>query len=340
MKGAIIQAVLLTATLLGRLAQPPEISLSAPHRSQSPKEQAFYHVVHDWPQLPEGYMLGEVSGVAVDSHNQVFVFHRASRKYSAEPNLPPISEPTILCFDGQSGQQISAFGENMFVVPHGLRVDRDDNLWLTDVGLHQVFKMSHDGKLLMTLGTARTPGQDGTHFDKPTDVAIGGDGTIFVSDGYGNSRVARFSPDGKFLGQWGSNKGDKPGEFNLPHSIAVDAEGRVYVADRENRRIQIFDHDGGVLSIWKSDELGRPFAITIASDGFAYVVNGGEQKPVPGYGGRVLRLDLSGKVLSRWSRYGNYDGQIYGAHDIAVGRDGAVYIGDILGRRVQKFVAE
>ena len=107
----------------------------------------------------------------------------------------------------------------------------------------------------MTLGTARTPGQDGTHFDKPTDVAIGADGTIYVSDGYGNNRVARFSPDGKFLGQWGSNKGDKPGEFNLPHSISIDAEDRVYVADRENRRVQIFDHDGKFLSAWKSDEL-------------------------------------------------------------------------------------
>ena len=318
-----------------------QTSFSAPGRPQSTgNAHPAYRVVHGWPALPEGYILGEVSGVAVDSHNQVFVFHRGSRKYSAEPNLPFISEPTILCFEGATGRQIRAFGENQFVVPHGLRIDREDNLWLTDVGLHQVFKLSHDGKLLMTLGTARTPGQDGRHFDKPTDVAIGADGTIYVSDGYGNNRVARFSPDGKFLGQWGSNKGDKPGEFNLPHSISIDAEGRVYVADRENRRVQVFDHDGKFLSAWKGDELGKPFAVTIGPDGFAYVVDGSDQKPAPPDHGGVLRLDLSGKVLDRWSRHGNYDGQIYVGHDLAVSKDGAVYVGDIWGRRVQKFVKE
>ena len=311
-----------------------------PGRTQPANNEHSYHVVHGWPRLPDDYMLGEVSGVAVDSHNHVFVFHRGGRKYSAEANLPTISEPTILCFDGQNGEKISAFGANQFVVPHGLRVDRDDNLWLTDVGLHQVFKLSHDGKVLLSLGTARTPGQDGTHFDKPTDVAIAADGTIYVSDGYGNSRVALFSPDGKFLSQWGNAKGDKPGEFNLPHSISIDAEGRVYVADRENRRIQVFDHTGKFLAVWKREELGRPFAVTIGPDNFAYVVDGSDQKPAPPDHGGLFRLDLNGNILSRWSRYGNYDGQINVGHDLAVGKDGAVYVGDIWGRRVQKFIPE
>jgi peptidylamidoglycolate lyase len=297
-----------------------------------------YQVVHGWPILPDGYILGQVSGVAVDSHNHVWVFHRGSQAWTDVTQKPKvIPEPVIVCFDGTSGKQIAAWGENRFLIPHGLRVDSHDNIWVTDVALHQVLKFSHEGKLLMTLGTEQTPGLDGKHFDKPTDVAIAADETIYVSDGYGNSRVARFSPDGKFLGDWGK-KGNKPGEFDLPHGIALDARGRVYVADRTNSRIQVFDRDGKFLSEWKSSEIGRPFAVTVGSDGYLYVVDGGEQNPAPPDRGGIVKLDLDGKLVARWSRYGNYDGQLYLGHDVAVGKDGAVYVGDINGRRVQKFV--
>ena len=296
-----------------------------------------YQVVHGWPILPEGYVLGQVSGVAVDSHNHVFVFHRGSRPWTDSQDIKPIAQPAILCYDGDSGKQIAAWGQNRFLLPHGMRVDAQDNIWVTDVALHQVFKFSHDGKLLMTLGTERTPGLDGTHFNKPTDVAFGPEGTIYVSDGYVNSRVARFASDGKFLGDWG-HKGANPGEFDLPHGITIDSQGRVYVADRSNARIQVFDRDGKFLYAWKSFELGRPFALTVGPDGYLYVVDGGDQNPEPPDHGAILRLDLTGKILDRWSRHGNYDGQLYIGHDVAVGKDGAVYVGDIEGRRIQKFV--
>lgn len=296
-----------------------------------------YQVVHGWPVLPEGYILGQVSGVAVDSHNHVFVFHRGSRPWTTSQDVQPVAQPTILCFDGDTGKQVAAWGQNRFLLPHGLRVDARDNIWVTDVLLHQVFKFSHDGKLLLTLGTERTPGLEGTHFNQPTDIAIAPDGTIYVSDGYVNSRVARFGPNGEFLEEWG-HKGANLGEFDLPHGITLDSQGRIYVADRSNARIQVIDHDGKFLYAWKSPELGRPFAVTVGPDGYLYVVDGGDLNPEPPDHGGILRLDLTGKILDRWSRYGNYDGQLYIGHDIAVGKDGAVYVGDITGRRVQKFV--
>src|SRR5260370_34241083 len=198
-----------------------------------------YAVVHGWPILPDGMVLGQVSGVAVDAHNHVFIFHRAEGSWATD-KTHPIASPTILCFDGTSGRLLASWGENRFLEPHGLRVDAHDNVWVTDRGLQQVFKFSHDGKLLLTLGTERVSGVDATHFAKTTDIAFASDGSLYVSDGYGNNRVAKFSADGKFLFDWG-HKGQGPGEFDLPHSVAVGTPGNGYVADRSNARIQVFD---------------------------------------------------------------------------------------------------
>jgi peptidylamidoglycolate lyase len=304
-------------------------------QQESPSEP--YAVVHGWPTLPDGMVLGQVSGVAVDSHNHVFIFHRAESSWAAD-KTKPISSPAILCFDGASGKLLSSWGEHRFLEPHGLRVDSHDNVWVTDRALQQVFKFSHDGKLLLAIGTERVGGLDATHFDKPTDIAFASDGSIYVSDGYGNNRVAKFAPDGKFLVDWG-HKGQGPGEFDLPHSVAVDAHGLVYVADRSNSRIQVFDASGKFLKMWSSPELGRPWSLTVGPDNLLYVVDGGDLKPAPPDRGQVLKLDLSGKILAKWSRFGNYDGQIYWGHDIAVGKDGAVYVGDVYhGMRIQKFI--
>ncbi len=296
-----------------------------------------YQVVHGWPILPDGMVLGQVSGVAVDSHNHVFIFHRAEGSWAAD-KTHPIASATILCFDGASGKLLTSWGENRFLEPHGLRVDSRDNVWVTDRALQQVFKFSHDGKLLLTIGTERTSGVDATHFNLPADIAFASDGSVYVADGYGNNRIAKFSADGKFLLDWG-HKGAGPAEFDLPHSVAVDAQGNVYVADRNNARIQVFDGNGKFLKMWKSPELGRPWSLTVGPDNLLYVVDGGDLKPTGLDRGQLLKLDLSGKILAKWSRFGNYDGQIYWGHDIAVGKDGAVYVGDVFhGMRVQKFV--
>jgi peptidylamidoglycolate lyase len=216
-------------------------------------------------------------------------------------------------------------------------VDDRDNIWVTDVDLHQVFKFSHDGTLRMSLGVAGTPGWDHQHFNKPTDVALAHDGSFYVSDGYGNRRIAKFSHEGRFLLEWG-RAGDKPGEFNEVHNVVIDREGRVYVTDRINRRIQVFTGDGKFIYEWESEALGCPWALAYGADDFLYMVDGGDLSGcLPGRG-RISRLGLDGNILEQWSSFGNYDGQLFWGHDIAVGKSGDVYVGEVNhGMRVQKF---
>ncbi|HEX2676937.1 MAG TPA: hypothetical protein VHM19_09865, partial [Polyangiales bacterium] len=147
-----------------------------------------YAVVHGWPELSEGFVLGQVSGVAIDSHRHVFVFHRADHPWLDAPGTTVITAPTLLRLSADTGRIEASLGAGMFVVPHGLRIDAHDHLWVTDVGLHQVFELDHDGTVLRSFGTAGVPGADATHFDQPTDVAVAPDGGFYVSDGYGNSR--------------------------------------------------------------------------------------------------------------------------------------------------------
>jgi len=308
-----------------------------PPDAPGPIGHGVYAVVHGWPQLAEGYVLGQVSGVAVDSQGAVLVFHRADHPWLASPDTVVISQPALLRLDPTTGVILTSFGTNQFIVPHGLRVDAQDHLWVTDVGTHQVFELSHEGQVLRGFGTAGEPGADATHFNQPTDVAVAPDGTFYVSDGYGNSRVVQFGADGSFVGAWGT-PGNGPGQFDTPHSIALDAETRIYVADRGNARIQRFDRSGQFIDQWQSTELGRPWAVTVAHDGSVYVVDGGDQNPVPPDRSRLLRLDQNGKILEKWSSFGNYDGQLYWGHAIAISMSDDVYVGDVhYGMRVQKF---
>jgi peptidylamidoglycolate lyase len=297
-----------------------------------------YVVVHGWPVLPEGRILGQATGVGVDSHNHVFVFHRAGREWSDPLPDDPIEDSTVAMFDGDTGELLAEWGSDLFAMPHGLTVDDQDNIWVTDVGVHQVFKLTHDGHPLMTVGTGEM-GSDERHFALPTDVAVLPDGSFYVSDGYGNTRVVKFSAAGEFLFQWGT-PGSGPGELDLPHGIALDREGRVYVADRSNARVQVFDPQGQFLAQWQSVTLGRPYAVAIGADGKAYVIDGGDQPAHPPDRSQAFRLTLDGTIEARFGRYGNYDGQFQLGHDIAVAEDEAVYVVDAWGMRVQKFVGE
>ena len=295
-----------------------------------------YHVVNGWPLLPEGRILGIVAGVAVNSRNEVFVFDRGRRAWKEPLPTDPIADPTIRVFDGRTGKLLREFGKGMFAMPHGISIDRNDHIWVTDVGLHQVFELDPGGSVLRVLGQKAVPGADGTHFDKPTDVAFLSDGSILVSDGYGNARIAEFASDGSFRKAWGS-AGKGAGQFNLPHAVAVDAADRVYVADRENDRVQVFDRNGTYVTQW-SGAIGRPFGVAAMSDGRVAVLDGGEQ-PASGPDRAGLAIvDSNGRVVEHIGRFGNYDGQFWGAHDVAYGRDGSLYVVDIAGQRVQKFV--
>jgi len=294
-----------------------------------------YEVVHGWPKLPKDCLLGQVTGVGVDSHDRVFVFHRAEG-IDLSGTGTMVSNPTILCIDGLTGEILSTWGENLFTIPHGLTIDCEDNIWVTDVGEERVLKFSDAGDLLLVVGEKGVPGLDGQHFNRPTDIAVTPAGEFYVSDGYGNSRVAKFAADGTFLFDWGE-KGAGPGQFQTPHSITLDAEGKVYVADRENARIQIFDPDGHFIAQWKSAELGRPWGVQIGPDNLLYVADGGDWEPEGKPSSHVLKLDLDGNILAKWGSHGRYDGQFVWAHEVAVGSDGSVYVGDLLGMRIQKF---
>ncbi|WP_437758893.1 hypothetical protein [Sorangium sp. So ce1389] len=184
---------------------------------------------------------------------------------------------------------------------------------------------------LVGIGCATSPEQ----LDRPTNVAFGLDGDVYVADGYNHARIARFSESGEFLMEWGE-KGFGRGQFDTPHGIVTDDEGRVYVADRENARVQVFDADGRYLAQWKSAALGRPWAITFGPDRHVYVVDGGDQDPERPRG-HVLRLNLDGEIVDRWSTSGDGPGELDWGHGIAVGQDGSVYVTSLRGRGVQKF---
>jgi peptidylamidoglycolate lyase len=299
---------------------------------------ARYQVVHGWPELPPGEILGQATGVDVDSKGRVWVFHRAGREWSDPFPTDPIPHATVWVFDAATGRRLESWGAGRFIMPHGITIDRDDNVWLTDVGSHQVFKFSPDGRLLLALGEAGVPGNDERHFNLPTDVVVADDGTFFVSDGYGNARVLKFAADGRLLQTWGT-PGTGPGEFDLPHGIAIDAAGRVLVADRSNARIQVFDQSGRFLAQWQSARLGRPYAVDPSLDGRVFVADGGDQPEAPPDRSGVAITDGDGHVLDRFGRFGNQDGQFRLAHDLAVAGDGAVYVVDAWGQRVQKFIA-
>jgi DNA-binding beta-propeller fold protein YncE len=270
-----------------------------------------YKLDPGFPELPPEVKLGAVSGVATDSRGEVLVFHRG--------------EPPILVFE-PSGKFVRAFGKGLFASAHGLRVDRDDNVWVTDNMNHTVLKLNPEGKVLLTLGERNRPGDDERHFNRPTDVAFAKNGDFYVSDGYGNSRVVKFDRDGKFLLSWG-RKGKADGEFDLPHAVRVDSKGNVYVADRENDRIQVFDPNGKFLR-----KMGgvAPFGLFITREDTLFVADGRAN--------RVVKMTAEGKLLASFGEKGTAPGQFDMAHAVTVGRDGAVYVCDINGKRVQKFV--
>jgi len=194
-----------------------------------------YKPLEDWPKLPSGWKLGPVAGVACDSEGRYYIFHRGKES------------PPLLCFD-RNGNLTNSWGKDVFIRPHMAKCDEDNNIWLIDDEGHTIYLYSSDGKLLKTIGTTGVQGMDGSHFNRPTDITWS-DEFFFISDGYGNKRVAKFDRDLKFLGQWGS-EGIEKGQFLLPHAISTANDGLVYVADRTNWRVEIFTSDGEFLKEW------------------------------------------------------------------------------------------
>src|ERR1700687_2506094 len=232
--------------------------------------------------VPDAAAMGASSDVAFDSKAPLFVLSRGAQ---------PLTE-----FD-ENGKFIRAFGDGLFTRSHGLRIDKDGNIWATDVGAHTVMKLSPQGQVLLTLGTKGKAGEwneaaQSRLFNEPNDIAIGANGDLFITQGHtpgagkGDPRVLKFDKNGNFIKTWGG-KGTEPGKFDVAHGIAIDAKGLLWVTDRENQRIQIFDQDGKYIREVKY--MGLPCSLDIGKQ-YIYMVNG--------FAGQILRMDLDGKVLA------------------------------------------
>ena len=250
---------------LGRPAPSFAQADSAPNSQPNP-----YRTIENWAKLPEGRTWGSTSSVGIAPDGSIWVAERCGANTCAGSNLPP-----ILHFDA-SGKLLRSFGEGMLVFPHGMYVDREGNVWITDAQGkdgkgQQVIKFSPEGKVLLVLGKAGVAGDGPDTFNQPSDVVVAPNGDIFVADGHGaasNARIVKFSKDGTFIKAWGK-KGSGPGEFNVPHAIAMDSQGRIFVGDRANNRIQIFEPDGKFVAEWK--DFGRPSDVAIDKNDMIYV---------------------------------------------------------------------
>jgi len=298
-------------------------------------ERIKFEVIENWEKMPDGYQHLDVDGVAVDSKDRVYLLTRKDARVI-------VYEP--------DGTFVRSWGEDIFTPrTHGITIDKNDFVYTTDDGDHTVRKFTPEGEQIMMLGTPNQPsdtGYDGakltsiTHggppFNRPTGVAVTEDGEIYVCDGYGNARIHRFSADGKLIQSWGE-PGVGAGQFNLPHGICTDGKGRLFLADRENDRIQIFSMDGEFIDQWT--HLQRPTDICIDKDGLIYVsslwwiigqksfVNGPIRHDLPGH---ISVLNGNGDVLLRWvSADRCAAGNFIAPHTLCVDSNGDLYVGEV-----------
>ena len=283
--------------------------------------QLDYVAVPNPVTVPAGTTMGAAAAVAFDAKGHLYVLTRGAQAFfEFDPN----------------GGFVRAFGDKMFTRSHGLKIDRDGNLWATDVGAHVVVKLNPAGEVLLTLGTRGEAGEwneaaGSRKLNQPNDVAIAANGDVFVVQGHtpgarGDARVLKFDKDGKFIKSWGG-KGKEPGQFDVAHGAAFDAKGLLWVMDRENQRIEIFDGDGTFVREVKYK--GLPCSVAIGRD-HVYMVNG--------FAGQVVQLDLSGKVLAATGKPGTALGEFGEAHFIAISPKGDLYVADSVNGALVKFV--
>ena len=281
-----------------------------------------YRVVENWAKLPDGWQLTDVASVAVDSKDRIYVFNRGDHP--------------MVVFD-RAGSFLRSWGEGLFARAHGLHIDADDNLYCTDDGDHTVRKCSTDGKVLLTIGIPNKPApfMSGDPFHRCTHTALSPKGEIYVSDGYGNACVHKYSPDGKLLKTWGE-PGTDPGQFNIVHNIATDSDGWVYVADRENHRVQVFDGNGKYETQWNN--LHRPCALCRCGGKQANFIIGelgpglAVNRKVPNLGPRLSIVDAKGNRIARLGGEngpGLEAGKFLAPHGIAMDSKDAIYIGEV-----------
>ena len=294
---------------------------------------ATYVVDPSWPQKPPEYRWGNVPGIAVDKSDNVYVFTR--------------SKPPVQVYD-PSGKLLRAWGEKTIHTAHHIRIDAEGNVWIADIGYHVVSKFTPEGKLLLMIGVKGKAGRDDKHLNKPTDMAIAPSGDVFVSDGYGNARVVQFDREGRYVQTWGE-LGSRPGQFSIPHAIAIDSKGRLYVADRNNVRIQVFDQKGKLLANWT--DLMVPWGLWVTPNDEIWACGSSPMQwrkedstlGCPPKDQICMKFDTDGKLLQLVTIPKGLDGlervgEVNWVHAIALDSRGNLYLGDIIGKRAQKFV--
>lgn len=320
------------------------VILGAGVSAQEDKSPKWPHVnvavayAHDplWPQKPADFKWAEMPGVAVDAKDNVYIFTR--------------STPPVQVYDS-SGKFIRAWGQDTIKAKaaHHIKIDREGNVWVADIEDHTVQKYTPEGKLLLTIGTPGQKGRDKTHLNQPTDMAITPAGDVFVSDGYGNARVVHFDKNGKFVKEWGE-LGSKPGQFSIPHAICVDSKGRLYVADRNNVRIQVFDQSGKLLDVWSN--IITPWGFHVTKDDEIWVCGSSPMQwrtddgalGCPPKDQVFMKFNTAGKLLQLWTVPKGADGlekpgELNWVHCIAEDSKG-LYAGDIKGKKAQKFALQ
>ena len=301
-----------------------------------------YQTITAWYHLPEGRTMGSTSAVAIDSKGHIWIAERCGKNSCAGSTLDPILE-----FD-ESGKMLKSFGGGMFIFPHGIWIDKQDNVWLTDgqgkdgIG-HQVIKFSPDGKVLMKLGKAGVAGSGEDEFNQPNAVIVAPNGDIFVSEGHGakdaNNRVVKFDKNGKFIKTWGKT-GTGHGEFDQPHCLAFDSKGRLFVGDRSNNRIQIFDQDGNFIDEWA--QFSRPSGVFIDKHDTLYVADsesGSVSRNHPGWkrGMRVGNVK-DGSVIAFIPDPDENARGTSAAEGVAVDSKGVIYGAEVGPKDVKKYV--
>ena len=327
------------------------ISLGAQQRAAQKggeDETGPYDVVANWLQPIEAGWIVYAVDVFAETPNRIFIGSTGSspvpqpaagRRGGGPPqqlfnqNIPGAKLDHFLVVVNREGKLIEEWRQwyDRFRVPHRITMDPYDpekHIWVIDRGTQQIFKFSNDGKrLVMELGEKDVAGSDEKHFGRPTDIAFLPDGTFFVSDGYDNARVVKFDKTGKFIRSWGV-KGAGRGEFDLPHCIAVDARRRVYVADRSNHRIQIFDENGTFIDEWTN--IPQPHHMMITQDQSLWLSDGTTS--------RLAKFDLNGRLLTYWGTWGTAPGYMNQPHAFSVDAEGNLYVANGLNQRVEKFV--
>lgn len=288
-----------------------------------------YSIDKEWIYTKGYDRIGEPVGLAVNTKNELIVLHRANRPMTDEFPFANIEENTIMHLNLNDGKANLHWGADLFIMPHGLFVDHQNNIWIADIGRHQVLGFTSKGLLRVTLGTRRKAGKDETHFDQPTDVVVSPvDGSIYVSDGYGNNRVVKFDKDGQYVKAWGTD-GSDDGSFQTPHSIALTNNEEILVSDRENKRIQMFDTDGNFIKKWDND-MDKVFssAFDKSTEDLIYV---DFSSPLVGdKSSSVNMLRKNGdkeKIVIPGAQY----------HDVTIDQNGRIFAADLLTKNVHVF---